>query len=170
MEELHRQTRMEIFQPQPHNHAALSHLCGLVDIQTARAEEMDLLLEEAIHFVKPLSDASESIRTDTSRKPAHALRTILLHQKSPFSVDGGYQTVEHAALKAHLLGALPLSRIYVLPEHLDERDGDAFYQTAKELTRLQHDRCKCAVQSMTRRKRLEFTLLDILLGKKCPPQ
>ncbi|TVR47694.1 MAG: AraC family transcriptional regulator [Puniceicoccaceae bacterium] len=38
LEDLHRQTRMEIFQPQRHGDSALAYLSGLVEIQFARAE------------------------------------------------------------------------------------------------------------------------------------
>ena len=40
LEDLHLQTRMEIFQPQRHTEIALEHLRGLVAIQFARAKEM----------------------------------------------------------------------------------------------------------------------------------
>ena len=89
--------------------------------------------------------------------------TAIIGEEAELRGIGVQCKVEIVALRAHLLGALPLSGVYKLPSFLDVYDSNAFFETASELDRLQKDRCKCAVQSMTRRKRLEFTLLDILL-------
>jgi hypothetical protein len=50
LEDLHAQTRLEIFQPQPHSHAALEHLRGLMEIQFARAMDSENTSEEEILF------------------------------------------------------------------------------------------------------------------------
>lgn len=57
LEDLHAQTRMEIFHSQPHSHDALTHLQGLLEIQFARAAGTeaagtdDILLQRALQWM-----------------------------------------------------------------------------------------------------------------------
>ncbi len=67
-------------------------------------------------------------------------------------------------LDVSLLGAVRVDQIYRFPSSIRERDTQAFHDAAEELAVLINDRCQCAIQSMARRKRLAFSLLEVLLS------